>query len=56
MNQSIAVSHLQLEVEDATSICIQLVIIRVQAKGKDQVPFAGAVLPENDSPVLSTFV
>ena len=44
MNQSIAVSHLQLEVEDATSSCIQLFRIRVQAKGKDQVPFAGAVL------------
>ena len=40
MNQSIAVSHLQLE--DAT--CIQLVRIRVQAKGKDQVPLTGAVL------------
>ena len=40
MNQSIGVSHLQLE--DAT--CTQLVRIRVQAKGKDQVPFAGAVL------------
>ena len=41
MNQSIAVSHLQLE--DAT--CIQLVRIRLQAKGiKDQVPLAGSVL------------
>ena len=40
MNESIAVSHLQLE--DAT--CIQLVRIRVQARGKDQVPLAGAVL------------
>ena len=42
MNQYIVVSHLQLE--DANCSCIQLVIIRVQAKGKDQVPFAGAVL------------
>ena len=42
MNQSIAVSHLQLE--DAT--CIQLVIniIQVLAKGKDKVLFAGTVL------------
>ena len=42
MNQSIAVSQLQLE--DAT--CIQLVIniIRVQAKGKDKVLFSGTVL------------
>ena len=42
MNQSIGLSHLQLE--DATCSCIQLVRIRVQAKGKDQVPLAGAVL------------
>ena len=44
MNQSIAVSHLKRELEDAA--CIKLVIIRVRgkAKGKDQMPFAGAVL------------
>ena len=42
MNQSIAVSHLQLE--DAA--CVQLVIkiIQVQAKGKDKVLFDGTVL------------
>ena len=42
INQSIAVSHLQLE----NATCVQLVInvIQVEAKGEDKVLFAGTVL------------
>ena len=42
MNQSIAVSHLQLE--DATCIELLTNIIQVQAKDKVKVLFAGTVL------------
>ena len=41
MNQSIAVSHLQLE--DATCI-MYITCYEYNTKGKDKVPFAGAVL------------
>ena len=40
MNQSIAVSHLQLEDET----CINIIIIQVEAKGKDKVLFAGMLV------------
>ena len=42
MNQSIAVSHLQLE--DETCILLVINIIQVEAKGEDKVLFAGILV------------